>query len=349
MHNSYVVPVTEPSPEERVSFLGLVNFLFRNLVLLVLVGAAFALILVARRATSPVSYTAFTTFSTGQEESPGKLLLGLSLGGGGSARSPQFYADLVKSSAILGPLVESKFQVSRRPEPVTLIDLYAGNKGSAQALKEAAMGTVAGRVQTKISPLTSVITMRVTASEPKLASDIARRLLAEIDLFNTRTRKAQSTAERAFSEERLLDIQRDVRMSEDRLRGFLERNREISLSPSLVLEKERLNTDVIARRQLYTTVLIAYERAKMEEVRENPLVTIISEPMPPLQPDAKGIIRLAVLGFFAGFLLAMVIALWKEYLQNISRQSSPEFKEFSSLRENAVKRVFRPFRSLRRS
>lgn len=341
MNNSYVVPVAESPAEERVSFLSLVNFVLRNILLLLLFGAVFALALVARRAASSETYTAATTFATGQEESPGRLLLGISLGGGGNGRSPAFYADLVKSSAILGPLVESRFHVPGRADSVTLIELYAGTKGSTQALKENAMGAVANQIQTKISPTTSVITLRASAATPQLASDIARRVLTEIDLFNTRMRKAQSTSERAFSEERLLDIQQDVRLSENRLRDFLERNREISLSPSLRLEKERLDADVSARRQLYNTVLIAYERAKMEEVRVNPLVTIISQPTPPLQEDAKGLIRQGVLGFFAGFLIATVIAIWKEYLQNIGRTSSPEFKEFAHLRASVLTRLFR--------
>ncbi len=349
MQTSYVIPVTEPAPEERVSFLALVNFVLRNILLLLVFGAAFALVLVARRAASPEIYTAVATFSTGQEESPGRLLLGFSLGGGASGRSPAFYADLVKSSAILGPLVESKARVAGKSAPITLIELYAGNKGSAQALKENAMGAVGSRMQTKISPTTSVITLRVSAANPQLASEIARRVLTEIDLFNTRMRKAQSTSERAFSEERLLDIQQDVRLSENRLRDFLERNREISLSPSLRIEKERLDADVLARRQLYNTVLIAYERAKMEEVRDNPLVTIITEPTPPLQKDAKGLVRQGVLGFFAGFLIATVIAVWKEYLQNIGRTASPEFKEFAQLRSGVFTRIFRRRRSTRSS
>lgn len=327
-----------------MSLLGLVNFILRNLVLLLVAGVVFASVLVVRRAVSPETYTATTSFSTGQGESPGRLL-GLSFGGMGSERSPQFYADLVKSSAILGPLVELKFKVAGTVQPLSLVELFGGKGSSGQAAREAAMGAVAGRIQTKISPLTNVITMRVTASQPQLASDIARSVLKEIDLFNTRTRKAQTTAERAFSEERLVEIQADVRLSENRLRDFMERNRDISLSPALILEKERLRDEVVARRQIYNTVLLAYERAKMEEVRVSPLVTIIGEPTPPLQKDPKGFVRLAVLGFFAGFLIATVIALWREYLKTIGQQSSPEFREFARLRANAASLVRRPLRS----
>lgn len=345
MHSSYVAPLPETAADDRISFLSVVNFILRNLVLLLAAGLALGLLLALRRAASPVRYTATTSFAIGQDQAP-SLLLGLSLSGIGSGRSPQFYTDLVKSPAILEPLVETSFDVAPGKPRQTLIEYYGGRSGSRVAAKEAAMGAVSSRISTKISPVTSVITMGVGAENPTLAAEVAQAILDQIDLFNTRTRKVQTTAERAFSEQRLVEIGAEVRVSEDKLRDFLERNRDISLSPSLTLEKERLSDEVSAKRQLYNTVLQAYERAKMDEVRESPLVTVIGRPTPPLQPDSRGTMRIAVLGFFAGVLLGVLIALWNEYVERIRAQASPEFGEFAALRSTALDRVLRPVRAL---
>ena len=340
MPTSYVVPPADAAHRDHLSFLSLVNFVFRNALILGASGLAFAVLIAIPAATAPPTYTATTRFAT--ESEPVGRLFGVSLPSNSGGRSPEFYVELIKSPEILGPLVEATYEIEPGQPRKTLIEHFAPGVRPAAAARERAMAAVSSRISAKISPITATLTLRATAHNPTLATQIAEGVLIQIDRFNSTTRKLQTTAERRFAEQRLAEIAADVRRAEDRLQYFLERNREISLSPALMLERERLQEEVSARRSLYSSVLQTYERAKMDEVRDSPLVTVIGRPVPPTGPDAKGVTRSAVLGFFLGLLVGGVVVAWTEYLERVRQRGSPEFAEFDRLSEKTFRAIRRP-------
>jgi uncharacterized protein involved in exopolysaccharide biosynthesis len=344
MRSSYVAPVTETPSSETLSLVGVINFVLRNIVLMVVVGAVFGIALGYRASRAPVSYTARTSFITEGEQPAGRLILGGITMPSTGGRGPEFYVELMQSPAILGPLVEKKFEAEPGKPPKTLIERYGGSAIPTQAAREAAMGTVGGKLSTKIS-VNSVVSLRVTAETPLLAASIARGVLDEIDAFNDRRRKEIAIAERKFAEAMLLEVGAELRVAEARLLAWDERNRGGS-SPALRLERDHIADVVGVKRGLYSGIVQAHEKAKLDEERDSPRATVLERAEAPLRPNRPAVMRYVVLGVFFGAMLAAMYALAREYFGRLSKQVSPEALEFTALRDASTERLRKPINAV---
>ena len=66
------------------------------------------------------------------------------------------------------------------------------------------------------------------------------------------------------------------------------------------------------RQQLYTAIAQSYEQAKLEEVRDLPVITTISEPEIPVVPDHRGLLRKGLFGLIGGAAVGLAIAFLME-------------------------------------
>jgi uncharacterized protein involved in exopolysaccharide biosynthesis len=193
---------------------------------------------------------------------------------------------------------------------------------------------------------TGVVDLAVTVRQPGLAVQINQRLLDLINQFNLRTRQSQAAQERRFTERRLAEVRQDLRGAEDRLQQFLQRNRDIRNSPDLTFQADRLQREVAMQQQVFTTLAQAYEQAKIEEVRDTPVITVVERPELPVRPDRRGLIGKGILGLLLGLVIGTAWAFAKSYAANSDRLSSEEAAEFSVLRRQAAGDLLRPWRPL---
>jgi uncharacterized protein involved in exopolysaccharide biosynthesis len=247
----------------------------------------------------------------------------------------------MQSPAILGPLVAKKVEAEPGKPALTLMERYAAGEKREQVAKTAAIGAVQSRISTRVS-LNGIITLRVWAEDPQLAAGIAKGILQQVDEFNNNKRRSEASAERRFMEQRLVEVGAEVGQAEDRYRTFLERNREVK-SPALQIELQHLSDELSMRRGQLSSIVVANERAKMDEMRDSPRATVLQEPLAPTGPDPRSTPRWAVLGFFFGVMLAGFLALTKEYFARIPKETSPEAHEFTALTAASTERLRRPF------
>jgi uncharacterized protein involved in exopolysaccharide biosynthesis len=341
--------------EDEVSFLAIANVLLRHR-RLVLGWALLGLILVVGIALLlPRHYTARSSFMPQTRTQAGSLTglaaqfgFALPLTATDGGQSPAFYSDLVKSRTILGGVVDSQFeyQTDRGPTRGTLVDFYR-SKGSTPALRrDAAIRKLGDEIDATTVQKTGVVDLAVTVRQPGLAVQINQRLLDLINQFNLRTRQSQAAQERRFTERRLAEVRQDLRGAEDRLQQFLQRNRDIRNSPDLTFQADRLQREVAMQQQVFTTLAQAYEQAKIEEVRDTPVITVVERPELPVRPDRRGLIGKGVLGLLLGLVIGTAWAFAKSYAANSDRLSSEEAAEFSVLRRQAAGDLLRPWRPL---
>ena len=82
-------------------------------------------------------------------------------------------------------------------------------------------------------------------------------------------------------------------------------------SPQLTFENDRLERQVFMRQELVTAMAQAYEQARIDEVRNTPLITVIDRPEPAALPDPRWLLEIVLglsLGMMVGFGLAFVRA-----------------------------------------
>jgi uncharacterized protein involved in exopolysaccharide biosynthesis len=334
------------APEEH-SLLELLSVLLRYRWMLVCIPLALGALLALTAFLKPVSYTSTASLipEAPASNSGGRLAglaaqFGMGVGGGSSTTdSPDFYVWLLSSRGILTELLASEFSYVEDGESVKgrLIDLLPVDENSPARREEAAIRELRDRIRSGRSFETGVVTVSVTMPSPHLATQIAQRLLDLTAEFNVRTRQSRAGSERTFAGERAAEAATALRAAEDGLQGFLQVNRQFERSPGLVFQRERLQREVVMRQEVYTSLLQSYEQARIDEVRDTPVLTVVDAPQTPAIRDPRGTAMRALLGLGFGAMVAVALALLLDYLRRSRELGRPEYREFTALRQTAFR------------
>jgi uncharacterized protein involved in exopolysaccharide biosynthesis len=232
------------------------------------------------------------------------------LGGGDASFSPYFYADLIKTDTILSQLANVQVPDSADPTapPTRLrVLLKIGGKSHADSVYRAAR-RLRGMIVVDIRTRTGVIKVTFTARRPYIAAIATDTLLGLVNGFVTRDLRSRAGSTRRFLEDRLAQIDSERSVLQNRLRTFLEGNREYRNSPSLLFRREELQRDVDLKRDLYLSVARSLEEARMNEARDTPLLSVIDRPTIPTRPSGPHAAK-------NGLMLAMLLPLlWLTYI-----------------------------------
>jgi uncharacterized protein involved in exopolysaccharide biosynthesis len=267
------------------------------------------------------TYTSTFSFLAETTQDPGRAGLaslagqfGISLGSmGGSSQPPQLYADLLVSREVLTPIAADSVSVGRgQGGRVPLHDfLKVSGSDSAVVLDNAIRRLKRDVVAAAVATRTGMVTVTVRTRSPQVSKEVADRLLTGLNRFNLITKQTQAGAERQFAAGRLEAAREALRAAEDALQRFLQANRQFSNSPELTFQRDRLQREVTLQQQIVTSLAQQYEEARIREVRDTPLLTVIEHPIVPARPDpqfrALTVIMGALSGLVAGLLLVLAV------------------------------------------
>lgn len=315
-------PAAEALQDNDISFADLLAPLRRRWRLI----AATALVTAGLTATvlllQRAVYTGETTFTpeTSSTSLLGGNLAGLAgligaagqLGlGGGSSVSPDFFAEVVDSREIVFATLQAEFPNFRAPGRNArrpLLDLLEVRGDSVAERLQRGMRTLKKKTNVEIDRRTGIVTLAVEMPSAELAADVANYMVQLLNRFNLERRQSQSREQRRFTGERLLTAERELREAERAQLTFLERNRAYRESPLLTYEASRLQRDVQGKQEVFLTLTKAHEEARIAEVRDTPVLTIIDPAVPPVwrtRPRRTlGVLIALVLGALAGVVFA---------------------------------------------
>jgi uncharacterized protein involved in exopolysaccharide biosynthesis len=344
------------NPADDVSLFDALNALLRFRTTIVTLTVCVTAAMIAFAFLRPRTYTSTSSFvpeATRAQTSLSGLAaqFGVSVPTQQSTESSQFYVDLLRSKSVLEAAVETPytFETERGPVTKTLVQVYDPSKPTAVLRREAAAKQLNRSLATSISPKTDVITLRVSAPDPRLAQQVNVRLLALLSNFNMNKRQSRAREERRFSEQRLLDAKTELRVAEDRLQIFLERNRSVTNAPALAFQEDRLRADLLVLRQLVTLLQQTAEQARMDAVRDTPVLTVVEPADIPTRADSRGLLKFGLLGVFLGGALGVGLALARNVLERTGTATSPEFQEFRRLSREARSDLTHPWRLFARN
>ena len=357
-----VRPLAPAAPDgdraEEVSFLALLNMLLRSRRLLILLPLALALGVVAFKLLQPRTWTATTSFVP-QNQAQARMgglagvaaQFGLPVPGESPAESPAFYAHLLTSPALLEEVVRSRYDVviDGRREQRDLISFLVKNQPDSALAAEDALSRLRDRISVTRDAETGLVTVDVRTRSPDLSHLVARRLLEAVNVYNLGRRRAAADAQREFAEERVQQARTELRQAESTLQNFLTRNRLITNSPQLEFQRERLQREVTMRQEIYTSLTQTHEQARIEAVRDVPLITVVEQPRVPARPDRRGTVAAAGIALVAGLIVALLIALGRELLRRSRSWEDDDLAEYRRLRQDALADLRRPFRGLKRA
>lgn len=229
----------------------------------------------------------------------------------GGGWTPGIYVELLRSRALLDSiLLDSLLIADKGPRKVAVLDLL-----------EIAPGPQALRLEFGLQKLRtmivsgedrkqgSVVTLAVRTPWPEFSRAVASRLIEGVNQFNLVSRQSQARAERKFVETLAQEARSRLRWAEDDLQRFLQSNRGISSSPQLEFERNRIERDVSMKQQMYATLEQNREEARIREVRDSPVITVLEEPRLPATPESRSLLLKLLIGSAIGFILGALTAL----------------------------------------
>ena len=267
------------------------------------VAAGTIVLAVALTFIVPPSYRAtasFVTTDAGVElprglsdlaEQPGLSNIASQLGLGGSrdpSQSPMFYYQLLQSRELLTRLVLSRFPDPRSDasgDSSTLVQLFRIRTTDAQRAVELAVRRLKKQMYVIADPKTNLVVLRVDARSAELAAEIGNRAVGLVGAFNKEQRLSRAQARRMFLQDRVGATQAELRAAEDSQRLFYERNRQWQNSPGLVIEERRLRRQVETGSNLYLAMRREFETARLDEINNTPVITIVDRAVAPRRPD----------------------------------------------------------------
>ena len=339
------------SDSDEFSVISLINTALRHRWWILLFGLLGGAYMAYRTSLMPRLYTTEAQFipkgSRGQSQIQGLAAqFGLAVSGGDATQSPAFYVDLLDSRPLLASVADKQFRVRTDSGLIVgnLATIYGIKNKNPDAVRSSVVSRLKGQIDQASSVRTGVITVTVHAKYPELAVQIARDVLDQVNVFNLNRRQEQAAGERQFIEGRLADAQGQLSQAENSLEGFLSENRDFRSSPSLQLEYDRLNRNVNSRQSLYNALATSYEQAKIEEVRDLPVITVLEPPEFPIMPDPRGGKRRVLIGIVAGLLLGTLVAFARDRLALNRNVHSDEYAEFAALKQSAVSDIRHPWR-----
>jgi len=348
-------PVYVWDGQDEISIYRVVQPLVRHWGWIAGLALAFAGAAAAYTLASPPSYTSSARFYA-QSETSSPLAgvsglaaqFGIDVGTREAGRSPEFYADLLTSEGILDAAVRTPYTVTDTTAASgtregDLVALFGVEGETPEVRLERAREFLRNEVlDVGTDRDTGVITASATTPWPDLSAAIGGRLLELLEAFNLETRRSQAAMQRTFVEERLEESRRDLLAAEDSLQRFLERTRRLGTSPTLTFERDRLRRQVDLRQQLFTSLAESHQRARIEEVRDIPVITVVDLPAAPARPDDPRLLLRVVLGLMLGGMVGTGFAYGRAFVERAEEERDEEY-------DDLVREVRRAFDGPRRA
>ena len=326
--------------KKDVSLFEIVSVLLRQRLvflrtLLLIAGIIFLVVI-----TRPPRYTSSVSFvpETSDPQASNVLALaqqfGLSLGSGSSERTPEFYEALVTSSEILRQTVVRRHPVrgaEGEPGEIDLIEYYEVDEETEVMRIERSMEElIEDDLEVTTDRDAGIVSFSVTTTYPSLSHGVAAHILELVNDFDLNTRQSQAGSERLFTGERLAQQGEELRQAEDTLQGFLIENRVISDSPFLQFERDRLERAVTMRQELVTSLAQAFAQARIDEIRNVPVITVINSPRVPGLRDPRRLVLTIIMGLMFGAAGGAFAVFFRNYMEQPDETRASDLDELAS-------------------
>jgi len=247
--------------------------------------------------------------------------------------------DVVNSKRIKLAIINHDWYFSDIEDTMTLLDYWHkddkpgllsrifGAKESDPELKRMkwetdALKKIGERISVSESKKTGLITVSVLSEEPRLSKEIVTFIADALINYINQVQLKQASENRQFIEERIKETEAQLNESEETLKRFREDNRSIKDSPELQLELERLMRDVEVNQQVYITLKQQYEIARIEEVKEAPVVNVLDEGREAVEKSKPYRKKIVIVGLFLILILEFLFMFFMRKINKVEKYQS---------------------------
>ncbi len=239
--------------------------------------------------------------------------LGASLGPS-PTQEPAYYAQLLRSRAVLDEVLRERYPDPRQAEPTATADLLdiLPLKGTPHQRLAEGRHFLEEATAVQYDPATGFVTLRVATRHPDLSAAIANRFAEAVDRVDLELRRRNANQRRLFIEERILAAEAELVEAEEVLRRFLEANRNYAKSPTLQIAYGRLRREVRIKEEALATVHREHEQARIQDMDDLPVLTVVERAEAPTEPSSPATGLHLILALSGGFMVALPVTLFQE-------------------------------------
>ena len=253
----------------------------------------------------------------------------------GKTETKWVYPEIIKSRTLARLVLKRNFNTRESEKKRTLIQILTSTNSKPklkfETLEILAVNKFLKMINISEDKKTSILTLSINASEPRLAARINKAVIEELDTHQRKYNKAKTSDAKKFIVERIIDIEKELIASEEDLKTFMDRNRRIENSPALQLEQQRLEREVTVLIGVFTTLKQQLETTKIEEVKDSDYVIILDPPEIPMQRSKPNKKRMVLLALFLGLGIGVASGLLLEYLGNNKKEEKDKMNEAKAL------------------
>lgn len=262
--------------------------------------------------------------------------LGVNLGSLSSqGLSTDSYPEIAKSREVRLAVVRDTYRIPGKDTTMTLVDYYTWGEGlfsgAIQIVKrivgldtlrrraegevptlkaERAMATLEEQITAYQRPETGLMTLSVTTGNPQLSAAVVESLIEHLSTHvrSLRTEKARRNLE--FIQQRFQEAEKELTQAEERLANFMDRNQSINTA-RLRTQRDRLQRQVRFKSDLYSELQAQLTQAKIDLQRSEPVITVVEQPVPPLESVAPQRLVILIVSLLGGGIAGCVLVfLW---------------------------------------
>ncbi len=198
---------------------------------------------------------------------------------------------------------------------------------------------------------TGVISMGVETKYPGFSKAVLEAYLEELEEFNVHKRTSQASQAARYLERQLIDVEKDLRASEDRLEKFQNANRgwASTTNPEILKMMARYKRDIEIKSATYLTLMQEYEIAKLNAQKDIPVVRVLDQPSLPATKSGPRRLSTIILMGFAALMISYIGVVAAHFIQLAGQ--GPDREAYNDLRENLsneIKSVNRIISKVRR-
>jgi uncharacterized protein involved in exopolysaccharide biosynthesis len=185
--------------------------------------------------------------------------------------------------------------------------------------EDEAISALSGVITTSVNDESGLMTIKATASGPRLAANLTNRFVRHLTdrVRELRTKKIQKRLN--FVEQRFAQAEQELDQAENRLAQFLERNQNPTTA-RLQFQRDRLQRQVSFKEQLYSELQSRLTQTRLELQRRQPVVTVVEEAVPPIGRSSPKRTLIVLVSLVLGGMFGVVAAFLRAVFVDASRE-----------------------------
>jgi len=230
-------------------------------------------------------------------------------------------SDVVKSRLIANKVLNENW-TTEKEKKISLVELWGFYESpwlkfskeiniDSAIVYDKALNKFKDHISVSEDKLTGLIKINSEFKDPIISASIANFIGTQVESYIQKENSAQSTKEKLFISERLEIVKNELEETELNLKRFKERNRGYENSPELFMVFSRLYRESEAKKEVYMTLQQQLELARIDEVKQSPILHILDHAIPPTKKSSPN--RLLFLTIFGtiGAIYSSILTLFR--------------------------------------